>query len=367
MPVRFYLGKGLHESVPPYRDAWFFGAELNTVEADGWNGVPIIRGETSHFDLSSITINHEVCVAFIKITSARSGLNYFKMKWYRVRDNKLLFTYDWNYRTVSGGWCYCYSYIGWVDWEINENGEYYVVAEVSGANPYSASKYFTISGITEEPEPEPPPAGTMGWISQRFADASEALYLAYLNVLGISFVGETLAVPFLWLARICADLSWDFYYFNEVVNHIIDRIADILNFSDIYSYFETYFNYAVTAWSWVRNAWDNIKGAVGDLIDIAKQGLEGLIDIATAGLDSLRVEWDNFWTVTFPTLVSFDWLGIWWNDQLIELDFWFRSELQELAPFWEGWQEARDKVIDFFNDPLQWFYDRLEEFFDRYW
>ena len=363
MTVQLRLGKGLLEPQPPFRKAWFFGAELNSVSADGWESLPSIDGETNSFDLSSITLNHEVCVALIRINNARGGMTYFKMRWYRARDDKLLFTYDWSYLAVADGWCYAYSYIGWVDWEINENGEYYVVAEVSGANPYSASKYFTISGIEEEEEPEPPPIGTMGWISQRFSDASSFLYSVYLETLSWFYPFWLISSFFYSLSSTCANLSWDFYYFNEWVENVTSKLTTFLTSLDLEAWFLEWKQKILFAWDWVRDAWNNIRSDLENWWTVQVAELTEWWTVQIAELQAIKSAWDNFWTVTFPTLVSFTWLGIWWNSQLIELEAWFHSELQELVPFWEGWQDVKDKVVEFIDDPLEWLLGKFTDWF----
>jgi len=367
MTVQLRLGKGLIEPQPPFRRAWFFGADLNSVSADGWESLPSIDGETASFDLSSISINHEVAVALIRINNARGGMTYFKMRWYRARDNKLLFTYDWSYRAADGGWVYCYSYIGWVDWEINENGDYYVVAEVSGANPYSASIYFTISGIREEPPPEPPPPTGISWIADRLVGISNFFYSIGLAVNGWIYPFWGAAEFFFSLHYWFMDLAHDFVAFNEWVNYVTSQITIFLTSLDLEAWFLEWKQRILDTWDWVRSAWQNVTGIINNWWLATKSTVQGWIDIATEGIDSLIAEWDNFWRVTFPTLVSFDWLGEWWNGQLKELESWFYSKLQELAPFWEGWQEVKSKVVEFISDPLQWFYDRLEELFERFW
>lgn len=362
MAFRFLLGQGLYEPCSPNREAWFFGAELNSVEADDWNCLPVPTGAASSFDLSTITKNHEVLVALIAGENTNPGTTIFSITWYRVRDNKPLFAFNWVFNCISGGWVYCYSYLGWVDWEINENGEYYADFEVSGANSWRAQRYFTISGIEEEPEPEPPPVGTMGWISQRFSDAAVSLYEIYLLVLGIPLLGIALAVPFLWLARICADLSWDFYYFNEWVNAIQHDVKEL-------------------------GIWGAIKELIKRWLPTLEKAITfigNLVDEAKIFIDNPN-QWlkDKTTSVIFPWAIDhIPWVGgiyTWYTDNEEELKLFTDNPAQYLKdkfefvilpwaieniPFFSTlntiYTTYTGEILLFFDDPIKWLRGKFE-------
>lgn len=187
---------------------------------------------------------------------------------------------------------------------------------------------------------------------------------------------------FRWLAEWFGD-------FKEWVEDTADRLLDILSKWDIWDFFEWWFDAAEKAWNWVRNAFNNVLDIIADwwstilpyiisYIDIvgdALYDLEATWDTFwtvtwpewVGNLQELRSLWDTFWTETFPTLVSFSWLATWWNDRLLDINSLLESQVLTLAPFWAGWQEVRDSVVEFFADPLQWAYDKLDEFFERFW
>jgi hypothetical protein len=146
----YYIGKGLKEPCSPYRSTYVFGADLNTPNANNWNCLAEIWDSTTYFDLSQITKNHEVVVVLYTQDQDLSTGTTLRAEWYRKRDNKLLFTYEYNLPNPPSGyywdWYYAYSYIGWVDWEINENGDYYVKVSDS-ARGTSQTIYFTVTGI----------------------------------------------------------------------------------------------------------------------------------------------------------------------------------------------------------------------------
>jgi hypothetical protein len=150
----YFMGKGVREPCSPYREAYVFGAPLNEPNADDWNCAAAIVDETSSFDLSTITPNHEVVVALLHIYELYFSVE-IKFRWYRDRDSKLLFEYIYTIPDPPEYgywlWAYVYSYIGYVSWEIWENGDYHVDIYYQGEIIQSMG--FTISGIeapTEE-------------------------------------------------------------------------------------------------------------------------------------------------------------------------------------------------------------------------
>ena len=149
------MGKGLSEPCSPYREANVFGAPLNIPNASNWNCVPQIIEPTSSFDLSLITPYHEVVVALLAGHDLPAGASYsVHQRWYRDRDGQLLFDFAYtipdpgDYGYTSWLWYYVYSYIGYVPWEIWENGGYHVVLTLSGGGQsFSQTLNFTVTGI----------------------------------------------------------------------------------------------------------------------------------------------------------------------------------------------------------------------------
>ncbi len=152
------LGKGLKEPVPPYRQAYVFGADLGTPNANSWNYMPELVDPTTVFDLSQITPNHEAVVALLLATDVPAGMqSLVEHKWYQDRDSQLLF--DFRYTIADAGrsgfsgwaWVYIYSYIGYVPWEIYEDGAYHVDLTFSGPAQYSRTLPFTVKGVAIPP------------------------------------------------------------------------------------------------------------------------------------------------------------------------------------------------------------------------
>lgn len=145
------MGKGLKEPCNPYREAYYFGAELNEPDANDWNCLPEVVDPTNSFNLASITPYHEVVVGLIQAANLQSALTV-SGKWYRDRDNALLFQFDYDIPSPQSQgyaywlWYYVYTYIGFVPWEIWENGAHHLDWE---ANGFSKRLNFTVAGIEE--------------------------------------------------------------------------------------------------------------------------------------------------------------------------------------------------------------------------
>ncbi len=155
------LGKGLWEPVPPYRQAYVFGAELNVPNASAWNAIPEIKDPVTIFDLSSLTPNHEVVVTMLAAFNIPTGAQYaVEHRWYRDRDGASIGLARYSipdaasYGYSGWLWYYVYSYIGYVPWEIYENGSYHVdLVFLIGSSIYFTQRLnFSVTGIPVAPQ-----------------------------------------------------------------------------------------------------------------------------------------------------------------------------------------------------------------------
>jgi len=173
-----------------------------------------------------------------------------------------------------------------------------------------------------------------------------------------------------WFYDLCYStnkIKWRFEDFSEDMDAFVDDLEDILSWSNIRSLIRSWLPDVEDAIDWFTDRWYWFQDEISDWWNDKVNDVKDLIDTATEGLDNLLEAWDNFWRSTLPNLVNFTWLGIWWQSRLLEIDTLIGSWLASFAPFWEGWQEVRQEVVDFFADPYQWIYDRLDEFFERFW
>jgi len=225
----------------------------------------------------------------------------------------------------------------------------------------------------------------IGWLDE----IADFFYDLYLECWDIPILESTIAPLFYYICEAFTYLSYWFEEFNEWLEDIDDRIKDILDKWDVFDLLEDWLEWAEDAWDWVRHAWSNVIDIIEDWWAVIRSHVEAWITIATEGLDELKVAWSNFWSdilpgifnlldtlqskwaqfwaVTFPTLVSFQWLDEWWQGKLLDIELLFEGWTLTLAPFWEGWAEMRDQVVEFFADPWEWLYNRFDDFVERFW
>jgi len=225
----------------------------------------------------------------------------------------------------------------------------------------------------------------ISWIVESLRGISNFFYDIFLEVRGWIF-------PFYLAAPFFYEICWLFYYlaksfsdFGEWVDDAASKLEDILTWSNIRSLILSWIpnlQPVITWWqnwtTWVGQAiddwWQSIKSTVQGWIDIATQGFDDLVvawdnfwtatfPYWTSKLDGLKAAWDNFWTVTFPTLVSFSWLTEWWGTELKDIGSLINSRIKEWMPFWAGWQDVKDNVIEFITDPLEWLLGKFTDWF----
>jgi len=380
-----YLGKGLSEPCSPFRQANVFGAVLNTPDASGWNCPPNIVGSATTFNLSGIPDNREVCVALAKVTNAEEGTYSIRFTFYKETPYKKLFDYTFSIEAIPGGWLYAYAFIGRVSWEINENGAYFVSIGVGGPESFSQEIKFTVAGMPVVVTPAPVPTNFMGDIIAALNAASSFTYSIYLEVNGWIWPFNLVSGPFYWLSVNFNNLAWGFYHFWDWVNDISARIGGALSWDTVWNFIISRFPQIEQLRDWFYNWWNNVTGAVTSWwsatsvtvqgwIQEAKQYAASLVSSITAGLLTLQGAWDGF-KVRIPTIDGViywwsNWTGnvltavnSWWTGKLTEVQGLINSAFTARASFWEGWQDMRDNVLEFFADPVEYIWGRFADWF----
>jgi len=383
------LAKGLREPCSPYREAYYFGAELNEPSADGWNCLPELVSQTTNFDLSNIPEGREVLVALLRVSSIPSGRMYFQAEWFRNRDNKSLFTQDWSWEGYAGGWIYFYAYLGRVSWEINENGGYRVEFTVSGALSYFKVIQFEISGIREVEEPEPVPTGFMAEIVSRLNAVSSFFWAVEQEVSDWIYPFRLIGYFFYELSIAFNRLAWNFHDFAVWVYEISARagqgllwstiwdliLAAIPNLEDLRDWFYDWREWVDQQirswWSVTQNTvWDWLR-AYNDWVSVWLKWFDGL-------LADLRSSWDSFWVITWPAMLSdLGGLRSSWESfiagVLPDLATWtgvgdlVESALRTWFPFYDDLVSLWSGIKEFFTDPEDWLYKSLDRIIERYW
>jgi hypothetical protein len=378
----FQLGKGLREPNAPFRTCQVFGAELNSPSTNGWGGIPEVTGGGASFDLSQISTNHEVCVARLGVTNALEGDYHITIRWYKIAGGELLFTWEWDWYAEEGGWFYVYSYIGWVPWEINENGNYRVMVDVSGPWQKSSTLSFSISGIEEEeeeePEPEPEP-------EEPTSDWQEAILTGIFTVAGLfGNIADRvsgwitpfnwLASPFTWIHDRIFSLAVSVGKFFAWVRGVADVIGGLQGWDDIWQLIISNLPWLENIGEWFQSWYQHIADVFQDLWRSVTPMIKGWISTAVQSLEAIGEAWGNFWDNLWPQLTGWvDELRAGWDHfikvTLPSLPGWgdigdfIDSRIDQLSGFWEGWQEIREQVFDFFSNPIEYLWERFIDWF----
>lgn len=211
------------------------------------------------------------------------------------------------------------------------------------------------------------PSGALTDIISAFNNVSSWFYEIYLDVYSWVYPFSLTANLFYHLSTLFSSLAWHFYDFASLIFEIADKATQILSWSTIWSYIKSYipnleqirdgfYYWPSMVYQEITSWWSVASSTVQGWIGVVQDWTQGLISYLTNRIDSLQVSLDNFVTVTLPAIPS-------WPD----IDSLVKSWFLNFAPFWAGWQDYRDQVVEFFTDPLQWLYDKMDEWFERFW
>lgn len=232
----------------------------------------------------------------------------------------------------------------------------------------------------------------LGWIAvlvDFFSNASSYFYDLYLEAYDAPYIPYAFAWPLYLMSDLFADISWAFYDFYYWAYDVVDRLGDILSWSTIYGYITSYWPNLNSALSWFSNWYNNVINAVEDFFNDAQgtiqQWINSAVDLALAawdwlidGFNTLQIAWDNFKS-KIPTIDELiDWFSNWWGNVLSTLRSWgmlaaneirdlIDSKISEWFPFYDNLVSLWGEIQDFIADPLQYAYDKLDEWFERFW
>jgi len=226
-------------------------------------------------------------------------------------------------------------------------------------------------------------------IEEWLAVARDWFNEAYLEVKDWIVPFNYLADPLHWIYIAFTWLTELFGDFNDWVDDAASKIGEILSEVDIWSLFSVPIEWAQNAWEWVSNAWNNVWSEVESWWSSMVATVTGWIDAAVEGLSDLRVAWDSFWTVTWPewtgnfswlqaawdgfvtstlpSLVGISWIWDWWSDRLLDIGGLIDSTLRVWFPMYDTFREIWDEIEAFFADPVEYVFNKLDDFFEREW
>jgi len=216
-------------------------------------------------------------------------------------------------------------------------------------------------------------------------DVSDFFYDAYREVWNWVYPFYYLGYPLYSLCLAFNHLAWEFYDFADWVDYIEDIISDVITWWDIEDWFYDWKRKILDAWYWfvdrwywfrteVNNWWSSVQYTVQGWINTAFANAKSLIDQVSVSLTNLWSAWNNF-KGKIPSLDQvLSWFGDWWGYTLSSLIAWGALKASQISTLidsaftirdslWAGWQELRDQVIEFFNDPLEYLWSRFTDWF----
>jgi len=181
------------------------------------------------------------------------------------------------------------------------------------------------------------------------------------------------------------NLSGNFYQFADWVGYAENKLATILSTTAIRLDLQQWLDWADWAWDWVVNAvnnivdtvnswWSNTQLFVKSWIETARLWAETQVNNLATTFNPLLTWWNDFKSniPTLNELISWfaNWwantlqhISTWWLDRLVDIKALFNSWTLDLAHFWEGWEEKREEVFDFFDSPLDWLEEKFIDWF----
>ncbi len=212
---------------------------------------------------------------------------------------------------------------------------------------------------------------------------------AYYEVNGWVWPFNNLAPPLLGIWYGFSYLTNYFVSFNYWVDDAASKIATILNYANISSYFSYYFDAATNAWTWVVNAWSNVTSIINSWwssaqytvlawIDDAKYWLQTQINSLNIWVSNLQASINELLALIPSISEIIAWFSNWWSLILAAIISWgglpaaliqdlINSTLRLWFPFYDALASLWNNIAEFFADPLAWIYNKLEEFFERFW
>uniref|UniRef100_A0A6M3XY95 Uncharacterized protein n=1 Tax=viral metagenome TaxID=1070528 RepID=A0A6M3XY95_9ZZZZ len=225
----------------------------------------------------------------------------------------------------------------------------------------------------------------MGWIIDRLNWVSDVFYELYLDCYYAGWPLEVLDTWLYSLSSTFASLAWDFYDFSSWVSDVAAKVAKILNWSTIWSYILIYIpnleqirDWFYYWWTWVDGRitswWSSTSSDVLGWIAEAKDWAKLWIDYLQSQVNSLSVKIDEVIALIPDVSELIAWFSNWPGHIISEVDNWWTGALLEVQGlinsafilrenFWQGWQDWRDKVTEFFTDPWEFLWARFADWF----
>ncbi len=225
----------------------------------------------------------------------------------------------------------------------------------------------------------------LDWLVEDFNAAADFFYSIYLEVLDWVWPFWLAAEFFYDLSQVFELLAWDFSDFGGWVLDTVDRLNEILSWSNIRSLILGWLPDLEDVVDWWDQWWVWVGQEIDDWWSATRLIVQGWIDTVEDALNDLRLEWDDFWNITWPAwtaqfetlragwdnfvnnvlpnLLDLTGLWAWWNDRIADITGLIDAAFTLREGWWAGWQDVRDDVLEFFTDPLEWLWSRFTDWF----
>jgi hypothetical protein len=170
--------------------------------------------------------------------------------------------------------------------------------------------------------------------------------------------------------------------FGDFADDVWSKVQNIFTPDMVLQAIKGWFPWLEGVGAWFGNIGDWVTTVISSWWLTVTTTVKGWIDVAVEGLSKLKVSWGDFWSITWPewmtkfnglatawdtffvttlpTLFDVKYAEEWWKGKAINFMAIADSQLRERFPFY-------DELALFFKDPGQYVYDKLDDFFERFW
>lgn len=194
--------------------------------------------------------------------------------------------------------------------------------------------------------------------------------------------------------------DWIVNWVSSAINSLTDWVSSAID--SVYSWASSMWGSLVgwvssaidSVYNWLSSAWSSLVDWVNSVLSNIKQVYNTFVNYITNVYETVVNNITNVYETTVNSItniigVTIDKVADWfesiggatrawaeglfvkvkevWNTITGDLNAWWKTQLALLRETF-GWiLPLRDNIEGFFGDPAQWIYDRLDDFFERFW
>lgn len=223
------------------------------------------------------------------------------------------------------------------------------------------------------------------WIRAWFNYATQVFVYLALESYSSWYIPDAMGDFFNYLSDWTASVSGYLYDASSWYDDVAARLHDVLSWSTIWDYILSYvpnlmqirdWFYSVTSnvLSVVATWWSSTQWTVRGWISVATNNWELLLGQVNAGLANLQADWESF-RGRIPVIDQVvNWWSNWPGEIRSAIDTWWASTMGDVRELidnafqvrnslWSGWQEIRTDVLTFFQDPVEYIWERFTDWF----